>query len=368
MPIEPRPSDEFTRDHLLVGFPTIEFTPTLSTGLPGVPVELGILASADLVKEINYITLERGDAGFLTVDREIVSRLRPSWEVSTYNIRSDVAKYVFGSDVVTAIVADPAASVVNEPFTLPSGANAERMFVNLANGDIDEATFVGTSITCAPITAEAVGTGDGTTGDTAGDFSLDFKPLIVGDVTSITVGGVAYTPVAVGAAVAGLEVEVAVGATATSGDLQFFNAGVATNVTGAIVATYSPSHAFANLTDYVVDPWLGKIRMLNIDGATDALKSGQPMLADYSYNRKAGWTLQPFRENQVNGTAIIRHLPDVGSNFKWTIPSATVLLTDDNLTFGAENFATASLRLNVNDAGGTNRFGTMQISSEPQSA
>jgi hypothetical protein len=57
MPLEPRPADAFTRGALLLGFSTIEFTPAGSS----VPVPLGIIGAQSLEKEVETLTLERGD-------------------------------------------------------------------------------------------------------------------------------------------------------------------------------------------------------------------------------------------------------------------------------------------------------------------
>jgi len=367
MPVESRPSDAFTKDNLLIGFSVVEFTPALSGGGFGTPVQVGILAGEELQKEIEVLQLQRGDSGTLTVDRELISSIEVTLQLEVFNFRADIAALIFGSTDGVAVSSNPALGVVNEQFTIPNnGTDSERTFVDLANGDIDETTFVGTSVTCDTRTDEAVATADGTLGDASGDYALDYKPLAVGDVTSVTVGGVAFTPIAVAAAASGNEVEVVVGTGSTSGNLQFFVGGVAANVTGAILATYTPSHAFANLTDYVVDPLLGRIRMLNVGAATDALKGGQPMLADYSYDQKSAVNLKPFTRTQVDGKVTIKHLTDIGVNFIWTVPSATILITDDALTFGAEEFGTATLALNINDAGGTDRFGTLELSSETE--
>ncbi|MGB5810113.1 MAG: hypothetical protein WBG86_06255 [Polyangiales bacterium] len=368
MPLEPRSPDTFTIDSFLLGFSQVEFRPRLSDGTLGTPVALGILASEELQKEVETLEMEDGSPGTATTALELVSKFKPSFELGLFNFRADLAQYIFGASTITAQVADAAAVVTDEPFTLASGAQAESTFVPLANGDINDASFTGTSLTCAPRVDEVVGAGTGTTGSTSGDFALDYKPLVIGDVTACTVAGVAFTPIAVGAAAAGNEVEVVVGTGATSGDMQFFVGGVAANVTGTILASYAPSHAFANLTDYVTDPLLGRIRFLNIDGATDALKSGQPMLADYTYNRKAGYTMQPFTQGggAFNGSATVKHLPDVGSNFIWEMPSVTIRIDDNALTFGSDDFVQGTLVLNVNDAGGTDRFGTLQLASQTE--
>lgn len=367
MPVESRPSDSFTKDNLLIGFSVVEFTPALSGGGFGTPIQVGILAGEELQKEIELLQLQRGDSGTLTVDRELISSIEVTMQLEVFNFRADIAALIFGSTDGVAISSNPALAVVNEQWVVPnSGAEAERTFIDLGNADIDEATFVGTSVTCDTRTDEAVGTGDGTSGAVDGDFTLDYKPLVIGDVTAVTVGGVTYTPIATATAASGLEVEIQVGATSISGDMQFHSAGTPVNVTGAILSTYTPSHAFANLTDYVTDPTLGRIRMLNVNATTDALKGGQPMLADYSYDQKSAVNLKPFTRTQVDGKVTIKHLTDIGVNFIWTVPSATILITDDALTFGAEEFGTASLALNINDNGGTDRFGTLELSSETE--
>jgi len=365
MPVETRPSDTFTRDNLLLGFSTVFFTPT-----GGSEVQLGILGGQELQKEIELLQLQRGDSGPLTVDREIVGSLEVSMQLEVFNFKSDVAQYIFASQDVTAVSADAAAAITNEAVTVPSGTDAESTWANVVNGDVDDTSW---TVTCSTITDEAVGTGTGALGATSGEFSLDYKPLIVGDVTSVTVAGVAFTPIAVGAAASGNEVEVVVGTGATSGDLQFFVGGVATDVTNgeAILATYTPSHTLTQNTDYVTSPLDGRLRFLDLDSAsskngTAELRQGQSVDVDYTYDRKAHVPLKPFTRNQVDGSVVIKHLTDIGVNFIWTIPSATIIITDDALTFGAEEFGTATLSLNINDAGGTDRFGTLELSSETE--
>jgi hypothetical protein len=369
MPVQPRDSDTFSRDNLLLGFSQISFTPTGGAAIP-----IGILSSQAFQKTVEILQLERGDAGAITIDREIVSRLEMAMALETFNLRSDVAQLLFGSDVASAVTADAAAAVTNEPFNIPA-ANQFDSFVDLDRGSIDESSL---EVTCATVTAEAVGTGDGA----ANNFVLDYKVKAVGDVTSVTVGGVAYTPIAVGAAAAGNEVEVVVGEIdgahpTTSGSLEFHVGGAATPPGSglAIVATYTPSFSttgtdIVNLTDFVFDPTLGKIRMLDPTGADNSpfrtTGEEQPLEIDYTYNRKAHVLLQPGRQNTFDGTAVVNHLTDIGVNFVWTIPSATVRITDDDLTFGADDFATGALQLTINDAGGSNRFGTIEWSSEPE--
>ena len=40
--------------------------------------------------------------------------------------------------------------------------------------------------------------------------------------------------------------------------------------------------------------------------------------------------------------------------------------TDDALTFGADDFVTGTLKMNINDNGGTDRFGTLELFDEDE--
>ncbi len=375
MPIEPRPGDSFTRDNLLLGLPVVDFTPSLSAGGFGTVVPIGILSAAELTKALETLQLRRGDAGLLVVDREFVSSFEAALSLETFNFRGDIARYVFASAVASAVVADAAAVVTGDPVALAS-ADPFLGFLPLSRGNINEASV---EVTCDEVVDEAVGTGTGA----ANNFQLDYKVKAVGDVTSITVGGVAYTPVAVGAAAAGNEVEVVVGETdgahpTGSGSLEFHVGGVPTAPANgaAIVATYQPSFSTTGgdlvaLTDFLLDPVLGRIRFLDPAGADNspfrATGEQQPMLVDYTYRRFAHTVLRPFTQQVFEGKALVRQLPDVGVNFRWDIPRASIRITDDALTFNAEDFATATLALNILNAGGVAPYGTIELSSEPES-
>lgn len=369
MPVQTRPSDAFTRDNLLLGFSVVEFTPAgSSTAVP-----LGILSGQALQKEIETLALERGDAGTLTVDREIISRLAVSMALELFNFKANVAQYIFAGESLTVVTAD-AAAAANDDVSMPA-SDEFNTFLDLSKGDIDETSV---EVTFQTVTNEAVGTGTGS----LNAFILDQKVKAVGDVTSVTVNGVAYSPVAVGAAASGNEVEVIVGETdgaagTGSGSLEFFVGGVSTPPTSghAIVATYTPSFNttagdIVNLTDFVFDPILGKIRFLDPAGASNSpfrASGGEAGVnVAYTYNRRASTNMQPFTATSFEGSAVVRHLPDVGINFIWTIPSVTIRINADDLTFGAEDFATGSLQMNINDAGGTSRFGTLALSSETE--
>lgn len=369
MPVQTRPSDTFTRDNLLLGFSVVEFTPAGSS----VAVPLGILSGQSLQKEIETLQLERGDAGTLTVDREIISRFAANMQFELFNFRADIAQYIFGGAALTPVTAD-ATAAANDNITMEA-TNEFDVFYDLSKGAINEASV---EVTFQTITAEAVGTGDGASGGTQGDYSLDQKIKAIGDVTSFTVGGVDET----GNLVAGStplsgEIAIEVGeedsTTTGSGAITFGASKIPANG-AAIVATYTPSFSttgtdIVNLTDFVFDPTIGKIRFRHAAADTSPfrLTGGQaPLNVAYTYNRKASNNLQPFTATSFEGSAVIRHLPDIGVNFIWTIPSATIRITDDDLTFGADDFATATMQMNINDAGGSSRFGTLELSSEPE--
>ncbi len=376
MPLEARGSDTFTRDNLLLGFSTVEFTPRVA-GVLGTPVDLGLLSGQEMAKEVNLLTLPDGRAGTVSVNRELLSSLEPSFNLSTFNFEKATALYIFGASSLTDVVADAAAAVTDEGVTVPAGSLASSTFANLVNGEIDD-TAGNLTLTCAPIVDEAVGTGDGTSGDGSGDFALAFKPALIAEVTAVTVAGVTYTPIAVAAAAAGLEVEIVVGVGATSGDMQFFSGGVAADVTGAILATYTPVPALeedfaATSPDMLLDPLLGRIRFPLIDSAaskdgSSLIRQGQNLLLDYLYSRKAHTTMQPFTQGGgvYEGMATIKHLPDVGINFIWTVPAASIRIDDNALTFGSDDFGVGTIVLNILDAGGSDRYGTMQLANETE--
>lgn len=380
MPVETRPTDSFTRDNLLLGFSVVEFEPSLIAGGFGAAVPLGILSGQTLQKEVETLELPRGDAGLITIDRELVSRLSVSMQLQTFNMRSDIFQYIMAATSLTPITAD-ASAAGNTDLLVPS-IDPFDAFSNLDHANLSEASI---AVTFQAITSEAVGTGDGATGGTQGDFNLEQKIKAIGDVTVFLVGGVDETAkLVVGSTPTANEIAIEIGeedSTTTGAGAITFGSGEIPANGAAIVATYTPSFSGADFenaglaasldNDYVLDPVLGKLRWLR-EAADDTpfrlLGANAGMNVAYTYNRRASQSLQPFTKNQFDGRATIRHLPDIGINFIWTIPSATIRITDDDLTFGAEDFGVGTLQLNINDAGGSNRFGTLLLSSETESA
>lgn len=376
MPIEPRPQDTFTRNALLLGFSTIEWNPALSTGGFGPPVELGILESQELTKEVETLTLRDGSSGTLVINREIIGSFAAALAISTFNWSANVARYMLGSDVLTAISADPVAPFTGDPVTAPLGSDATRIYLALTHQNVAEGSV---AITGSAVEDEEV---QGSGGAVMGDFQLAYKITDAADVSSIYVtdslgNQTVYTPVDTGSETGTGNEAVfnTAGAAATSGEIRLDVGGVPTNLAAGstLNCSYDPTISGVLDTDFAVDPWNGRVRFLALDtfaapDGASVFRQGQTADVDYTYDRLDGFTLQPFRQLSFEGKATIRHLPDVGINFVWPVPSATIQITDDAVTFGAEDFAVGPLRLNINDAGGTQRYGSLQWSTESQAA
>lgn len=363
MSVQARPTDTTTVDYLQLGMPYIEFAPSLGSGAYGPFRSLGIVDTAEIAKALELATLRSAQSGVSVKIRELVRQFDATLNVGLFQHSPENMQYMFGSESLTDIVAAAASVVTGDTFVV---TNDVEDFIDLSNQLIDESTVV---VTADLITDEDVGTGDGTTGDASGDFSLDFKPLLVADVTALTVAGVPYTPIATGAAAAGLEVEVEIGTPAVSGDLQFFSGGIAVDVTGAILATYQPSHAVVLNTDFSTDPKPGRVRVFALDdpaapGAVNPFKYFQPLEADYQFNEIAHDEMLPFTQFTFAGQTRIRLLTDVGINMIWTIPSSSVRVTDDAFVFNRDEFQVTQLVIDLLDAGGTERFGTMSLYPE----
>lgn len=368
MPAETRPTSQnvVTLENFALGMPIVEFAP-LSGGVLQPYLPLGVVDSAALAKELETLEMEDGSPGLRATILEIITKVSPSFAVGVFNFSADIMRFAMGGATLTSVTANPTQAVTDEKVTTTTDP-LDFLFLKFPN-----INAAGVVVTPALNSLEAVGTGDGTLGDTSGEYFLKYKVNAVADVASLTVGGVAYAPIAVGTAAAGLQVEVVVGTGATSGNLQFFNAGVAVNVTGAIVATYTPSFALTEgivaPDDYTVARKEGRIRVIHEATkatGTQPIIAGQAVFVDYTYNKKAHTTFQPFTQNSFTGAARIKLLSDQGVNLVWNIPSAQIAVSDEDLAFDDEGFMIANITLSVLDAGGTDRFGTIQHFTKTQ--
>ncbi|MFN0118769.1 MAG: flagellar filament capping protein FliD [Elusimicrobiota bacterium] len=152
-----------------------------------------------------------------------------------YNLNIDATNNTLNGirDAINNLKGPFVASIINDgsptaPYRLS--------ITNRNTGTIGQLALTSTS---TPIANELVGTGDGSKGAVLGDYKLAVSPMNnIADITSLTVGGVAYSVRAIGAHTGvGLEVEIDI----NNGKIQFFNNNLAQNVTGEIRASYTPA-------------------------------------------------------------------------------------------------------------------------------
>jgi hypothetical protein len=344
MSVIARPIDTITKENLFIGYPIVLFERLLSSGSYDVPRNLGIVDAAELQTIVGISQLRNQSSGVSVIEREVVRQLEPSLVFGIFNFEPENMRLFLASSELTSL--SPSTVVVTDnEYVVPNDTNK---FGVLSNRNLTTPAL--TDLTFKTITAEDVGTGDGTLGAVSGEYALDHSVAAVGDVTGLTVAGVAFTPIAVGAAAAGNEVEVVVGASGTSGNLQFFVGGAPSDVTGAIAATYTPSHALVNGTDYLVDPYEGRVRMLfgSGEGAEFKVDPDQILLADYSYARFASTQMRPFTQSTFEGRATIQQLTEgLGVNYIWTVPVVSIRVNDEAFSWSAEDFAVGSLTMNI---------------------
>jgi hypothetical protein len=346
MAIEARPVDLLTKANVFIGMPFVEFSPALTGGGYDSYRQLGIVETAALEKAIETIQLIDSRSGVQVTDREEVSSLDITMQLAMFKFDPDNLRLFLGSADQTT-VSSATVAIVNERVTVL----ASDRFAPLQRGRIISVT----GLNSAAIVNENVGTGQGGTfGEVQGTFELDWAVKVIGDVTSITVAGIARPTVA-GAAPAAGQIGVIVGASATSGELTF-PVGEAPALGAAIVANYTPSFLFADFilnTDYTLDNYQGGIRFL----LNTRFRAGQPIDVDYSYTNITRVDLRPFTQLTFAGRARIKQLTDLGINFIWEVPSVQIRITDDDFAWSADGFATGNLALRILNAGGTQPFG-----------
>ena len=97
---------------------------------------------------------------------------------------------------------------------------------------------------------------------------------------------------------------------------------------------------------------------------SNGLKVSQPMECSYNYDGFTGKRMTPFTQTVFQGKAILRHLPDVGVNFIWTIPKCSIRITDDELAFSKEGFAVMPVALQLLDDNTSEPFGFIDFYDE----
>ena len=366
MSVQPRPIDTITVDFLQLGMPYIEFAPSLASGAFGPFRSFGVVDSAEVAKTIELATLRSAQSGTSVKLRELVRSFDAILNVGLFQHSPENMQLMFGSATLVDVVADPAASVVGDPFQL---TDDPQNFLDLNNQLIDESTV---AITADARILEAVGTGQGGTfGETTGDFALDFKILLITDVTLYqeTTAGIPVDRTAdlvAGSAPMAGEIGIEIGATIVSGQITYF-AAEAPALGVVIEVTYDPTFATVLNTDFTVDPLPGRVRLLDFETVTpntEPFRQFQPMEADYDFVEVAHDDIQPFTQFTFAGQTRVRLLTDVGINIIWTVPSTSVRLTDDAFVFNRDEFQVTQLVIDLFDAGGQQRFGVMEIYPE----
>jgi hypothetical protein len=364
MPADTRPSDNITEDNLLIGMPFVEFAPALSGGGFGAFRNLGIINEAAIAKEIETVALRSAQSGIEVLVRELVRRFEARLNVEVFQFSKDNMQLYFAASTVTDVGASSTA-VVDEAVTLGADdATHGPTWKDLANTSV-VSPF--TDLDPAPIVGEAVGTGQGGTfGETTGDFALDFKINVIGDVTTYYHDGVDVTGTPGKTLVAGSapttdQIAFVTGTGAAGGDITYAT-GEAPASGVVITVDYTPSFALTENTHYVVDYLDGRIRRIT---GEQELRGSQPVLADYSYQTLDESQIDPFTQFVFSGKARVRHLTDVGINIIWEIPAVDLRLTDDDFAFNREEFAVGNLSITLVDDGSAAPYGTLRFFDEP---
>jgi hypothetical protein len=343
MSVQSRPSDPVTEDFLLLGLPVVEFAFETSPGVFGAFFGLGIPNSVEFQKELQLAQLRNPQSGTSKLVRELVRQFEATLAVTTFRHSGANMQLMFASSVLTDVAAADIA-VSGEIIRLQADhltyLNAARQLVQTAPAP-----------TAVPgtITLEAVGVGQGTPfGETLGDFALDYKPLIVADITSYLENGVErVSDIVAGSTPATGEIGIVEAAVVDSGKIKYFTA-EGPPAGHAIQVTYAPSHTLTLDTHFHVDYNEGRFRIIGpFNGATDPYRTGQPIAISYTYSQPDASRIAPFTQFVFAGRARVRQLTDVGANLIWTIPKSQVRLTPDAFTFNRDDLTVTNLSLQL---------------------
>ena len=365
MSVQPRPIDTTTVDFLQLGMPFVEFAPLLSGGTFGPFRSLGCIDSAEVAKAVELVALRCAQSGVSILVRELVRQFDATLTVGLFQHSPENMQLLFAS-ATNVPISGGITSKVDDPFNL-TDVNLD--FLDLSEGNIVEPL---TAVTAAEQILEQVGTGQGGSfGETTGDFALDFKPSVIGDVTvyTETLLGVPTDrtgDLVAGAAPAGGQIGIEVGATAVSGEITYPGGEAPADGT-LIEVTYEPSFAFVENTDFVVDFQQGRIRFFDFElltPNTEPLRQFQPMEASYDFDEIDHNNLTPYTQFVFQGKTRVRLLTDVGINIIWEIPNTSVRITDDAFVFNRDEFQVSTLAITLLDNGGQQPFGIMEVYEE----
>ncbi len=357
MSVQQRPIDLITRTHGMLGTPFVEWGFSLAAGGFGSYRELGITEGAEIAQTVSHADMRDPRSGTSQLVRRHTREFDLQLNVQTKKFDAANLQLMLLASGITTVTAGLQA-VVDEVVFL---TDDEDDFVDLANSSIVESSM---GVTPAPITLEAVGTGQGGTfGEVQGDFALDFAINVVANVSlfrTTTLAGVVTNFTVVNVAPATGEVEIEEGAAATSGEITFFG-GEAPAVGDVIEATYESTLTITDNTDVFYDPKFGRVRCLF---STDKLRPNQPIEVTYNYNALDHERISPGTQLTFPGRCRIRHLPDAGVNWIWEIPQCSIQASGDAFSFTADEWNTHTIQITLENDGTSDPYGVNQIYDE----
>ena len=353
MPAATVPTDTVTDDNIFSGMPFVSFAPQVAGAGYDPYVGFGVVDSAELQRTVDKMEIGTSQHGTRRLVKELVQNLEQRLQVQVFNFSSLITRYFIGSNIATAVSANPSQAVTGDSQWIPS-TNPTQNFINLSNQDVAEPL---TAIAPDTVTLEFVGTGDGVIGEDSGDFELAYAIEILADITlyrETSAGGVATDRTAdlVTSGVATTKINVVIGSGATSGEFEYFT-GEAPAAGTTIEVTYTPSFDISDFvlnTDYIMDPLAGRVRFLT----SDELRAGQPVTFGYSYDRKSHTLIRPGTQTSFNGRLRVEHLTtNYGINLTWDVPNVTLQITDDAFAWARDDGALATVSFTLNSNAGT---------------
>ena len=353
MPAATVPTDTFTDESIFSGMPFVSFAPKVSGAGYDPYIPFGVVDGAELQRTVDKLEVGTSQHGTRRIIKELVQNLEQRLQVQVFTFSASVTRYFIGSNVATAVSANPSQAVTGDSQWIPS-TNPTQQFISLSNKDVAEPL---TAIAPDTVTLEFVGTGDGVIGETAGDFELAYAIEILADITlyqETSASGVVTDRTAdlVTTGAAAGKIDVTIGSGAASGEFEYFTAEAPASGT-VIEVTYTPSFDISDFvlnTDYIMDPLEGRVRFLT----TDELRAGQPVTFGYSYDRKSHTLIRPGTQTSFDGRLRVEHLTtNYGINLTWDVPNVTLQITDDAFAWARDDAALATLSFTLNTNAGT---------------
>ncbi len=364
MSVQTRPIDLLTRTHGMLGTPYVEWAFALDGGGFGSYREIGIVEAAEIAQAVTNADMRDPRSGTSQLVRRHTREFDLTLSATTKKFDAANLQLMLLASGITAVAGGVTAVAADSVFLTDDPED----FVDLANAGLVEATV---TVTAAEVGTspdlERVGTGQGTPfGETQADFALDFTVLVVGDVSSyIETPAAGVVTERVGDIVAGAapmagQIGIIETAIATSGEITY-PAGEGPAAGTTIDVTYAPTHTITDNVDAFYDPKFGRVRCIF---STNKLRALQPIDVAYDYNAIAHDEISPGTQLTFPGRARIRHLPDVGVNWIWPIPQASIQASGEAFAFSPDEWAGHAISITLENNGSANPYGVLEIFDE----